>query len=183
MTARNATAELILDAAEKRIRTGGYYAVSFRDLADDVSVKSASVHYHFPAKTDLGVALVKRYRQRFFEDLDVRTGKATPRQKLRAFVEAYRDVLDQGGTICLCGMLGAESGGLPDAVTRTVRAFFEANIAWIRAALEEGSLSDTPKDDATLFVATLQGALILAASLDDITVFDAAAQRVLRPFR
>ena len=183
MNTRNATAEQILDAAEKRVRVGGYYAMSFRDLADDVAVKSASVHYHFPAKADLGVALVERYRDRFFEELAKRTASATPRQKLGAFVALYRDALEKGEAICLCGMLGAESGGLPDTVARTVRGFFAANIAWVRAALDEGALSDAAQDDATLFVATLQGALILGASLDDLGAYDAAARRILQPFR
>ena len=182
MNGRNATAEQILDAAEKRVRTGGYNAMSFRDLADDVAVKSASVHYHFPAKADLGVALVKRYAERLFEELASRTRSATPRQKMLAFVAVHRDALDRGGAICLCGMLGAESGGLPEVVARAVRSFFETNIAWVRATLEEGSLSDAPQDDAILLVGGLQGALILAASLNDIGVYDAAARRLLRPY-
>jgi AcrR family transcriptional regulator len=55
------TVEVLLDAAEKRIRKCGYNAVSFRDLAVDADIKSASVHYHFPRKEDLGLALVQRY--------------------------------------------------------------------------------------------------------------------------
>ena len=43
-------------------------------------------------------------------------------------------------------------------------------------------MSDAAQDDATLFVATLQGALILSASLDDLGVYDAAARRILQPF-
>ena len=54
----------LLNAAERRVRRSGYNAVSFRDLADDVGIKSASVHYHFPQKADLGVALVERYARR-----------------------------------------------------------------------------------------------------------------------
>lgn len=42
--------EKILAAAEKRVRHVGYNAVSFRDLAADVGVKSSSVHYHFLKK-------------------------------------------------------------------------------------------------------------------------------------
>ena len=37
----------ILDTAEQRMRDVGYHSVSFRDLADDLGIKSASVHYHF----------------------------------------------------------------------------------------------------------------------------------------
>lgn len=72
MSRDRATAEQTLDAAENRVRRFGHNGVSFRELAEDVSVKSASVQYHFPAKADLGVALVKRYRERFFKNLGLR---------------------------------------------------------------------------------------------------------------
>ena len=52
--------ERILSAAEKRVRAVGFNAVSFRDLANDVGVKSSSVHYHLPRKQDLGEQLGKR---------------------------------------------------------------------------------------------------------------------------
>ena len=60
------TIDKLLDAAEYRMRRGGYNAVSFRDLASDTDIKSSSVHYHFPRKEYLGVALIKRYAERFF---------------------------------------------------------------------------------------------------------------------
>ena len=37
--------DAILDAAEKRVRHAGYSKMSFRDVAKDVGIKSASVHY------------------------------------------------------------------------------------------------------------------------------------------
>ena len=51
------------------MRAVGYNAVSFRDLADDLKVKNASIHYHFRKKADLGVELVERYTERFEERL------------------------------------------------------------------------------------------------------------------
>ncbi len=53
--------EAILNAAENKARLGGYNNFSFRELANEVGIKSASVHYHFPTKADLGAELVKRY--------------------------------------------------------------------------------------------------------------------------
>jgi TetR/AcrR family transcriptional repressor of nem operon len=72
----------ILDAAEKRVRGAGFSAMSFRDLASDVGIKSASVHYHFPTKPDLGEALVDRYTSQFKEHLE-RRWTATLRFTLR----------------------------------------------------------------------------------------------------
>ena len=51
------SAKQILDIAERRMRQTGYNAVSYRDIAAEMGIKSASLHYHFPKKEDLGVAL------------------------------------------------------------------------------------------------------------------------------
>ena len=70
----------ILDAAEGFARQTGYNGFSFRDIAAEIGIKSASVHYHFPTKGDLGAALARRYAERFFERLglasDIATAKA-----------------------------------------------------------------------------------------------------------
>ncbi len=65
MKERTSKAEQILDAAERMARTGGYNAFSFREIAKEVGIKAASVHYHFPGKQDLGAAIAKRYTDRF----------------------------------------------------------------------------------------------------------------------
>lgn len=174
----------ILDAAEKRMRRDGFNAVSFRELAGDVDVKSASVHYHFPTKADLGLALVERYRRRFFESLDLKTARTrSARQKLVIFSESYRNALQKGGAICLCGMLGAESAGLPKHVQRAVQKFFEANIAWVAAVLAEQRPQRASRDEAVALVAGLQGALILSASLSKLSIYDSAARHLLAPYR
>ena len=74
------TVDGLLDAAEIAMRSRGYHGVSFRELADDVGIKSASVHYYFPQKEDLTVALVTRYSKTFFADLDKRAGSAPSSQ-------------------------------------------------------------------------------------------------------
>ena len=61
--------EEIIDSSEKRVRHAGYSNMCFRDVAKDVGIKSASVHYHFPTKSDLGTALVERYKDHFSQKL------------------------------------------------------------------------------------------------------------------
>ncbi|MEM7678447.1 MAG: TetR/AcrR family transcriptional regulator, partial [Myxococcota bacterium] len=61
--------DAILKAAEEMVRQGGYNAFSFRAIADVVGIKSSSVHYYFPTKEDLGVAVAKYYTHRFIESL------------------------------------------------------------------------------------------------------------------
>ncbi|MDZ4790220.1 MAG: TetR/AcrR family transcriptional regulator [Hyphomicrobiales bacterium] len=178
---RGATADLILDAAEKRVRRSGYNAVSFRDLAEDVSVKSASVHYHFEIKEDLGVALIKRYSDRFMSALELKTG-LSPVQSVEAFCALYRQSLMQSDAICLCGMLGAEISGLPEPVAAAVREFFHANIAWLEKALSGRDGNVSAYEEAAAIVATLQGVMMLSIALRNTQIFDTSVVRLLMSY-
>ena len=46
----------ILELANKYIQKVGFNAFSYSDLANEIGIKKASIHYHFPSKTDLGIA-------------------------------------------------------------------------------------------------------------------------------
>src|SRR4051812_4913917 len=55
------TKQRILDAARLTVQAHGYSGLNFRHLAEVVGIKSASIHYHFPGKADLGAAVARRY--------------------------------------------------------------------------------------------------------------------------
>jgi TetR/AcrR family transcriptional regulator, transcriptional repressor for nem operon len=174
------TIDLLLDAAELRIRKHGYNAVSFRDLAADANIKSASVHYHFPKKEDLGVALVKRYGERFFLAVEAATAKArSPRARLRGFCEVYRSALAIDDAICLCGMLGAESGGLPRPLSEAVASFLAANVAWLRDALDPSWSAGRRNKFAFSALASLQGGLMVATAMKDASAFEHVVDTLL----
>ncbi len=174
------TTERLMDAAESRMRLNGYHAVSFRDLAKDLGIKSASVHYHYPQKEDLGLAVVERYSQRFFAAVNAHAAKAkTPKEKIAAFCKTYEEALKTSDKICLCGLLGAESCGLPENLAKAVAAFFEANIKWVWQALPSDMEAAKRKAMAAQTVATLQGAMMLATSLKSPKTFETAAKSVL----
>ena len=167
----SSTRDNILDAAETRMRSGGYHAVSFRDLADDLGIKSASVHYHFRQKEDLGVALVERYADRFFAQVHMMTDSGIP--NLEAFANAYRDAFSVEKTTCLCGLLGAETRGLPRRVADAVRAFLDRNLDWLVQALPHDMPDETRRQAAVQVLASLQGAMMLAVSQEDPWMLDA----------
>ena len=70
----------ILDAAERRIQAGGFGGFSFREIAEDVGIKSSSVHYHFPTKEDLAAEVVRRWADRTSENIDREFAKDPNRQ-------------------------------------------------------------------------------------------------------
>ena len=168
----------ILDAAEIRIRRGGFEAVSYRDLAADVGIKAASVHYHFPQKALLGAAVVDRYSDKLLAALGpVDRAQVTVAEHLQRLCDCYRAAVKHDGMICLGCMLGAESQDLPDAVAAAARRFFKRLLDWIESALGDRA------DAATLAVhtiGTLQGTMILAVTLKRPELMDEVADRLKR---
>ena len=151
----------IMDAAEARMRWAGFNGVSFRDIANEVGVKSASVHYHFPTKEDLGVALVERYAERQFDALAKATdGVDDPAKRVKALTDIHCDAFVAGKSICLCAMLSAESVGLPKRVADAVRAFYDGSLKWLRESFAGDAVAETR---AEAVFAALQGGLLIAA--------------------
>ncbi|MCG8493604.1 MAG: TetR/AcrR family transcriptional regulator [Sneathiellales bacterium] len=154
--------DTILDSAEKFIRKGGFNAVSFRDIADDIGIKSSSVHYHFPKKTDLGKAVIDRYAKRFLESLgSPEEKKETPQTRINRLGKAYLAALEEDDAICLGCILGAESAGLPGDVQEAVGSFFDGVLRWTSSALAG---SKGPSASATHIIGALQGAMVLSVA-------------------
>jgi len=106
-------ATTILDVAEKLAQTRGYNGFSYADIATQLGVTKASLHYHFRSKAELGRALIERYGRIFGAALDgIDRQTRAPRAKLRRYVELYNSVLSNE-RMCLCGMLAAEYATLP----------------------------------------------------------------------
>eukprot|EP00903_Cladosiphon_okamuranus_P001884 g1882.t1 len=165
--------EKILEAAEKRVRKAGFAEMSFRDLASDVGIKSASVHYHFPTKHTLGEALVDRYAENFQLALDeIETGDL--RTALTGFMSLYANALVLNESICLCAVMGAEANGLPEEVNRKTAAFFESNRAWLKQVFDNHGVEDADNKALTL-VAALEGGMIIASTSKDKALFEKVA--------
>lgn len=159
------TVRAILDATERRIRRAGYSGFSFREVAADVGVKSASVYHHFPTKSALAAAVARRYNGRVIESVDAAIAAGS--NVVQAWRAAFRSALDDGARMCLCGSLGATVGDLTPEVAHEVRQFFEASVAHLVA----GGLTE---ERATQVLATLEGAILMASVQGDVSVFDRA---------
>ncbi len=179
---RSDTAEQILDLAEALIQTRGYSAFSYQDIADRLGIRKASIHYHFPSKTDLGTAVVDRYVARFGAALTAIA--ADQSQSSIAMLDFYlAPYLEFAGTpdrICLCGALAGEILALPAEFRSRVDGFFRTHQAWLADILKRGSargefrMAAPPTKLASFIFAALQGALLVqrttgeAAELRDV---------------
>lgn len=160
--------EAILDVAERRIRANGYGGFSFREIANDVGIKSASVHYHFPTKSDLAAAVAKRYRERFAAALAKEEQKGAPR--VEAWRSLFHTALKRDGLMCLCGILAVEGASLPEDVAREARTFLEFGIA---------SLDEVRPGEGVRILSQLEGAMLIARSAGDPDIFAQATTNLV----
>jgi TetR/AcrR family transcriptional repressor of nem operon len=167
------------------VQSRGFNGFSYADIAAELNVTKASLHYHFPGKAELGEALIVRYAARFSEALtaiDERDGDA--RAALDAYAAIYGDVL-RDRRMCLCGMLAADYETLPGPMQAAVIRFFDDNETWLVAVLERGveegtlQLAGTPRDAAQTIVSGLEGAMLVARPYGDVNRFEAAAAGLL----
>jgi TetR/AcrR family transcriptional repressor of nem operon len=179
------TSTQILDVAEQLVQIRGFNAFSYADVAAELGITKAALHYHFSSKAELGEALVARYASRFTEALtmiEVQTADAPAR--LEAYADLYLGVLREK-RMCLCGMLAAEYQTLPSAMQDFVASFFRDNEQWLTRVLVQGSdegtleFSSTPVETARMIVSGLEGAMLVARAFGDVGRFQAVASQLL----
>jgi len=181
----NRTAERILDIAERLLQTRGFNNFSYADIAKELGITTASVHYHFPGKAELGQALITRYATRFGEALD-RIDREVPDAlaKLEAYASLYAGVLE-GKRMCMCGVLAAEYQTLPRPMRRAVIAFFDDNQRWLADVLQQGQTEHTLTFDgpagevAQSILSTLEGAMLVTRPYGDLGRFNATTKQLL----
>lgn len=161
-----ATIDKILQSAESQARSGGYNAFSFREIAKEIGIKSASIHYHFPTKADLACELAKRYREKFTAQLEaINQSNGDLYQQLNDYTELFYLALKSDQKMCLCGLFAAEMDVLPEEVKRETREFFEANLQWLETLLTQYQITPS-KPKAMRILASLEGAMLLGKAFE-----------------
>ncbi len=166
--------EAILAAARQTAQAHGYGGLNYRDLATEVGIKAASIHYHFPAKADLGAAVAKRYWEDIVGDLaDLRKSGRGAAGALECYPSLFRRSLENGNRMCLCSFMAAEYDDLPEPVKVEVQTFADVNVAWLRDIfVETGMDGDEAELKARATFAAVSGAQLLARSCADTRLFD-----------
>lgn len=151
--------------AHETVQRSGLKSLSFRTLGAEVGVKSSSVHYHFPEKSDLGHALIERYRNSLSTALnEISENSASSHTCITEFCQIFiKECSD--GKICFAGMLAAEVEFLNEANRASLNNLFEDIHTWL--IHEFSKAGDELKVDlpaavlARVLLASLEGALLI----------------------
>ncbi|MEM9601506.1 MAG: TetR family transcriptional regulator C-terminal domain-containing protein [Pseudomonadota bacterium] len=171
----------LTDVAQSSVQKSGLRGLSFRTLANEVGIKSSSVHYHFPEKSDLAQALIEQYTTTFMAKLEAIAAEPwSLKRKLTAFMAVIEDVA-RSDSLCLCGMLAAELESLSAENRTALRRFFTEMASWLTRELsahaDEVNSDLAPADLASVMVSGIEGALLVDRVHGD-TVSLTAQQRL-----
>lgn len=166
----------VMMAARLMVQAQGYNALSFRDLAEAVGVKSSSIHYYFPTKGDLGAALARQYTEEFLAYLNGLLEQGLDwRTCVDKYAQVFRDTLLRENRMCMAGVLAAERPSLAPEVRVEVERFTEQIVSWLARILALGY----PDMDAAALrgrafavFSAIEGAQLVARGCDQVGVFD-----------
>lgn len=155
----------ILDIANQLIWSVGYNAFSYADIAKQLNIKNAAIHYHFPNKADLGVEIIRRNTAAFlkntrsWEDADYR-------QQFANYLTMHDSFIDNHW-ICIVGSLSPSYETLPLAMQEELQKLVHTIIDWLSVLLSKGkdsgvfTYNETPQARAYLIHSAMLSALLM----------------------
>lgn len=162
----NSTRNDIIALAEGLIRTRGYNAFSYKDIAGTLGIKNAAVHYHFPSKSDLGRAVIEQIATVFHRQKKV-WEPLSPTEKLDAFIGVYEQSQQQE-YVCFMGALSAAYATLPSEMQQALSVTSMEIRNWVCSFLEEGKNRGTfhytcsAREMTDLIISSLMSSLLLS---------------------
>ena len=165
------TREQIIQLADQLIRDKGFNAFSFYHLSEKLKITNASIHYHFPTKTDLGLSVLENQRQSL-RDLIAATALQTPQEKLNAFLNIYTHIRAEG-RVCIVGSLATDLNAVDPKIGESLKTLAQEILTWVTAILEEGKVKKVfafvglARTRALLIITNMLAALQVARLTDE----------------
>lgn len=185
MAEKSDTKQQILDIAERLLERRGYNAFSYQDIADELGIRKASLHYHYASKADLGMALTSRHAQRMatlLRNADERNLNAW--EKLDIFVTPFIKLIKTGVLMTPTASLAADYDTLPEQLQARTAQFYSVFHDWLTHVLMDGRhlgqfyFGAEPSVKAYAILATLEGSILIARSQQNAAFIDAVIDDV-----
>lgn len=178
------TRESIIHVADELIRERGYNAFSFYDIANNLGIKNSSIHYHFPSKTDLGVAVVKAHLERL-KEFRTHSHRTNPEIVLKQFMYIYSQ-LKLANRVCIVGSLAPEVLTVDSALAEQLGIFVRYALDFVTELLERGreekkfAFEGAARTQALMIQTNLLAALQLTRLTEDESDFDTIQKSIVK---
>jgi TetR/AcrR family transcriptional regulator, transcriptional repressor for nem operon len=178
----------IVACAQSLLASGGYNGFSYADIAESVQISKASIHHHFPSKSELVQVVLRRYREQGRMGLAaLESANPDPLKQLQAYMAYWETCIRDGSSpFCVCAMLAAEFPVIPPEVADEVRGHFRDLTTWLASLLKRGvkkgvfRLHTGAESEAMALVAAVHGAMLSARAYGDSEVFASIVQGSVR---
>jgi TetR/AcrR family transcriptional regulator, transcriptional repressor for nem operon len=185
------TRERLLESAMRLFLEKGYGSTSVADVLRAARANSGSLYHFFPAKHDLLLAVLERYRSEIEPRLlaPAWRGVPDPIERVFALLRVYRRLLVETDFFygCPVGSLALEIHEPDPAVRRLLAANFERWAGAVRgclAAARDRLSADADPRELSLFVlSVMEGAVMQARTHRSLEAFDASVRRLRDYFR
>lgn len=180
------TRETIIETADYFIRSNGFNAFSFSDISDKIGIKTSSIHYHFPTKSDLGVATIKEHIERF-EKLKSDLENKSPLVKLKGFLSIYSQVKSEN-KVCLVGSLATDLNTVDENIKKELKIFAALVLDWVTEVLAEGKkqkifeFEGKPRTKALMVITNIL-AIIQLSRLTNTNDFEIVKETILKELK
>jgi TetR/AcrR family transcriptional regulator, transcriptional repressor for nem operon len=176
------TKERIIELADYLIKTKGFNAFSYKDIADPLDIKNAAIHYYFPSKCDLGMAVVEQEIEKMANAKLIWATLPEHKQLQLLFDRFYRK--SKKGLVCLMGSLSPDYETLPAPMQEKVQQMSKDVLEWVTICLENGRnkqlfhFEGEAYNRALLIVSNLLSSLLLSRVMGR-EVFDRMTSQIL----
>lgn len=130
------TKEQIIATANHLLVERGFNAFSYRHIAEKIAIKTSSIHYHFPTKSDLGIAIIRKHREALEHTIEKNKDR-TPLEKVGKLFKYYKTLVAEQ-KVCIVSAMTSDINTLDESVREELLNFGNTILNWITSILEEG---------------------------------------------
>ena len=158
------TRDKIIELGRDFVQKLGYHAFKYQLIAKELNIKNAAIHHYFPAKEDLGVAIIEKDLADF-QRMARSVAEKPAFERVNAIIDGYRTYQQEGKNLCVIGVCISAYAEMPEKMAIASKNYQDTIYNWLVANFKQGidsgefHFTDTPEDLAALWLATLPGAL------------------------
>lgn len=173
----------IISSAHQLILERGYSGFSYADIAEQIGIKKASIHYYFPSKANLAQQVIINYRNVIQDNMRLLNSIPDPKDRVKEFILFWDKCLAKNPRdICLCAILISEIPILPEEIQDEIQAHFSELKKWLISTFE--SYGNNKENDsierANLLLAGIHGGMLTSRIFNDSNNFHSIKNKLIK---